>query len=580
MNRAGHIRVASGLAAMLFSGVLAMQVSASGVVYRDYVVVRDQGHEVLCEPYRVKPDDFLLKLLRQKGEIAHDDFLKFTEIFRRLNPHVHDVDLIRPGQDILIPLKLLAKDAIAGQQPGRVAIPFVTLGNLGVPVKTTAYRVRAGDRVSSLVAQRFGGPKSQAFDKGMKRFKLANPQVADLNKIFVGQRLWLPAAVAVEPSGHGPSDGVGASDRRFSRPTESPPEVKHKLPATGLGRICSALQASLMARGTYYFPRPGKPDLALDASQFPIIELDGKHLLFASGRLAPETLAAIRHFWPGTRMVPIGPESSAADILDAISDPDPQGHGHHVVVTDGKVTVSVKARWRMKSPGQPPGQEAPAFINMLQPAEKPTDPGMLRFLAKRRIRLREIWPDGRPAFAPFGTASAGRLVHVQDRQPKRLVRDMVAGLGARLEEHVPVMFPYAGVQVKALSNLITGAPGGDCLVDFGDLYGDAASVIQKTGLRIVSIPPGTPFELGVKRLLAPLGLESIENPEFIAAPRADGYTTRVRVAGLLVSRKEGATVFLVQGPLPNSVADFLTHRGLTVIVVAPKGSVNGKESVQ
>ncbi|MFZ1985933.1 MAG: hypothetical protein WAU91_16060, partial [Desulfatitalea sp.] len=103
---------------------------ASSLVYKNYIVRYDRGWDILCEPYMVQSGDWVLKIFRQKGEIANQDFRDFLGIFQRLNPHVQDIDMVRPGQSIDIPLRKLEHGALPGQDNGVVTIPIVTLSKV------------------------------------------------------------------------------------------------------------------------------------------------------------------------------------------------------------------------------------------------------------------------------------------------------------------------------------------------------------------------------------------------------------------------------------------------------------------
>ena len=46
----------------------------------------DRGWDILCDPYQVQQGDWVLKIFRQKGEIAHEDFREFLGIFRASQP--------------------------------------------------------------------------------------------------------------------------------------------------------------------------------------------------------------------------------------------------------------------------------------------------------------------------------------------------------------------------------------------------------------------------------------------------------------------------------------------------------------
>jgi hypothetical protein len=70
---------------------------------------------------------------------------------------------------------------------------------------------------------------------------------------------------------------------------------------------------------------------------------------------------------------------------------------------------------------------------------------------------------------------------------KTLVNKLLTTMNYNYTQNVAITFPYAGIQIKALSNLISSSNGKLLLVDFGDLYGDAIIAIKKTGLDIIQI---------------------------------------------------------------------------------------------
>ncbi|MBW2237725.1 MAG: hypothetical protein JRF39_01535, partial [Deltaproteobacteria bacterium] len=149
----------------------------SAFVYKNYIVRYDRGWDILCDPYVVKKNDWILKLFRQKGEISHKDFPEFLRIFKRLNPHVHDIDRIRPGQHILIPLKKVRQDALPAQSPGVVTIPFLADSRMSEALEkySSPYRVQRGDFISILISRQFEGYGAKAYEQGMKLFRVMNP---------------------------------------------------------------------------------------------------------------------------------------------------------------------------------------------------------------------------------------------------------------------------------------------------------------------------------------------------------------------------------------------------------------------
>jgi hypothetical protein len=161
-----------------------------------FVVCRDQGQDVLCDPYIVKENDYVLKVFREKGEIATTDLSWFLEMFKRLNPDVLDINLIYPNQRILVPLKIIEPGALEGQESGVVSVPLITITNIPVQIKgkSTQYIVAEGDSVSRLLSRQFGASNGRSYKEAMEIFKFLNPDIKDPNKIHVGQKINLPVS--------------------------------------------------------------------------------------------------------------------------------------------------------------------------------------------------------------------------------------------------------------------------------------------------------------------------------------------------------------------------------------------------
>ncbi len=182
-------------AAFILVFLLISDVYAGAAFFEKKYLVKDvRGEDVMCDPYVIQKGDQVLRLFAQRGEIAHDDFPRFLEIFEILNPAVDDIDTIYPGQKVLIPLRILAPESFEGQASGVVTLPGITITLLPEMIDnySTSYKVRYGDWVSRLIAQRFGEPGSDSHDEGMELFKKLNPEIKNIDFIMAGQTIRLP----------------------------------------------------------------------------------------------------------------------------------------------------------------------------------------------------------------------------------------------------------------------------------------------------------------------------------------------------------------------------------------------------
>ncbi|MEJ2041269.1 MAG: LysM peptidoglycan-binding domain-containing protein [Desulfosarcinaceae bacterium] len=254
--------------------------TASSLVYKNYIIRYDRGWDILCEPYVVKKDDWVLKIFRQKGEISHQDFRDFMGIFQRLNPQIKNIDMIRPGQSIDIPLRKVEHGTFTGQASGVVTIPFVNLTQVSDVIKahSETYQVRRGDTVSKLIAAKYGAYGSRSYQEGVKLFQAANPQVTNLDLIYAGQKVYLPDPEIREQSFYSAMyDAQGnlrEAIRQKSAPEPAPaataqaalPVPAPAAPApqstpesqSALQQAAATVGGALRDRGTYYLPRPNK----------------------------------------------------------------------------------------------------------------------------------------------------------------------------------------------------------------------------------------------------------------------------------------------------------------------------------
>jgi LysM repeat protein len=568
--------------------VLAVPAAGSSLVYKNYIVRYDRGWDILCEPYVVKKDDWVLKIFRQKGEIAHQDFRDFLGIFNRLNPHIKDPDMVRPGQRIDIPLRKLEHGSLTGQASGVVTIPFVTLTQVAEVIKThsQSYAIQRGDTVSKLIAEKYGRFGSQAYEEGVKLFKAANPKVTDLNVIYAGQKVYLPDPSIREQSFYAsmydaqgnlresiPSKGAAPTAQASSGAMPAPPiprppkEEEAAEPQSALVEAAATVDGKLQAKGTYYLPRPGEGDFELDLSRHPMLEFnDGTRLVFtASDRIMDMTQEQFQAVWPKIKIVSVDKQADTEQIIAAIfaTLEGNQPATPEVAFEDQGVRVAVRAKWvRPETDGRH------LCITPINGPEQQTPESIRRFLEQNGIVLREVLPGG--ASPPLTNEpqrhAVKNILALTPTGQKDFVQILARALGFVYTPNTSITFPYAGIQVQAYANLLSAGNGHETLVDFGELYGDAMTAIAQTGLNIVQITAEDGYGGISQKLLAALGLRFESEPAFLAAPRPAEFNTAVTVPGLLYAKSTGKQVLLTGAALPSPVTDMLSSKGIDVVV--------------
>jgi hypothetical protein len=573
---------------IFFLSVFSRNEPADGaILYKSYVVRYDRGWDILCEPYIVQKGDWVYKIFRKKGEISAKDFREFIEIFKRLNPQVRDANRIRPNQNILIPIKKIEPNTFPNQSKGIVTIPFVTISKMTeiLNTHTESYHVKKGDYISRLITERFGAYNSRPYREGIELFKAINPDIRNLNLIYVGQRINLPnPEMRNEPWYKSLFDGFGKLKKELNEKVVEKPEVTIALvqntappPADPISKTARILDAKLLKKGTYFFPRAGQDDLKLDLSQFPVIEMkDGSRIIFADKSKFPDIdLSFLNSYWKDTTVVEIDKRASVDEVITSIFKDKPKSLvGNTISLKDKGLEITVKAQWIKSNASKK--EQTPRYIcvTVIEKERQQTSDAIVRYLDQHGIMIREVTKriDGSSSEeekdikkdSPFMLSDVATIAPTNQ---KVFVFDLLDILGFSYYKNVSITFPYAGIQVEALSNLVsTGKGRKDFLVDFGELYGDAVQEIKKTGIEAIQLKADDDYNQIIVKILGALGEPYIANPTFLAAKRPDVYNIDLKINGYLLKHDNAADILISDAPLHNRVLQFLNETGVKVIL--------------
>ncbi|MFH1618114.1 MAG: LysM peptidoglycan-binding domain-containing protein, partial [Candidatus Margulisiibacteriota bacterium] len=564
---------------------VAVTPAGSAILYKSFLVKYDRGWDILCDPYVVQNNDWVYKIFRQKGELSAKDFREFINIFKRLNPHIHNIDRIRPNQNIIIPLKKIEPGTFPNQSSGVVSIPFVTISKLSDLLVSYAntYEVRKGNTISELIADRFGTYGTQSYHEGIQLFKTINPQVDDINFIFIGQQLKLPDVVLRNQAWYQSLfDKAGQIKKELMGTSRSasiltPAATSHivKSPGDPISETAAVLDGKLLNRGTYFFPRKGKEDFELDLSRFPVIELkNGSRIVFANNTDASKTdLSLLRSLWENVTILEIEKDTPVDTILEAVlQDTVKEITQTEISFSDNGMDVVVTAKWIKPSlPGED-GATRHTCISLIEDKAQKTSDAIVRYLDQHHVAIKDILESEAGIDEPESSTASSTpfvlpdVVTLTPIYRKTFVRDLVEAMGNQYSRDITVTFPYAGIQVQAVSNLVSTGSGREFLIDFGDLYGDAVTEIQKTGLNVVQIRQDDSMNTLITRILDAIGEPYVSDPVFYAAKRPADFNTKIKIKGFLITKTKGSRVLISAIPLHNRVLQFFNEDDVKVVL--------------
>jgi hypothetical protein len=566
--------------------------AGSAILYKSYVVKYDRGWDILCDPYIVQKDDWVYKIFRQKGEISSQDFQEFTDIFRRLNPQVHDADRIRPNQRILIPIKKIEPNEFPDQSKGFVTIPFVTISKMKelVDPHVVPYDVQKGDYISTLISQRFGAYGTKSYLEGIALFKAINPDIDNMNLIFIGQRILLPdPGIQNEPWYSSLFDGPGKLKIELGKKPADEPEAPLapiqnpiKIPTDPISRAAAILDAKLLKKGTYFFPRSGQDDFKLDLSRFPVIEMkDGSRIIIVDkAEPSKPDFGFLKSYWENATVVEVETHAPTDEIIESIFRDAPKNLlGNTLSFEDDGLKITVKAEWIKADKLKAEDKPRYLCITLIENDQQQTSDAIVRYLDQHGVIVKEVIKGAaessnnkeqvQKTAAPFMLSD---VTTIAPTDLKTFVFDLLDALGYTYQKNVSITFPYAGIQVQAVSNLVSTGKGKDFLIDFGELYGDAVHEIEKTGVDAVQLKDDDDFHHILEKILGELELPYAVNPTFLAAKRTSSFNTELKISGFLLNRSNAADIFISGSPLHNRILQFLNEKGIKVILTGLFGA--------
>ncbi len=589
-----HMKLTARWSGIGFCGILLvlafslLSVSArAAFLYKSYIVKRAENQDILCDSYIVQKDDYVLKIFRQRGEISNTDFPDFLKIFKTINPQVQNIDKILPGQQIFIPLKKLAPESVPDQDFGVVTIPFVTSTEIDDILKehSDEYEVKRGDTVSELLTAHFGRYGTEAYNEGLSIFKAMNPQIENVNLILVGQQLWVPKKSLqnelwyeslFDANGNvvqsRPAEAAENKENKTSgEETATTVAAETNAPLTEAARI---LDAKLYRKGTYYFPRPGRSDLQLDLTAFPILETgDGARVLITTPggkkRLTDEGLSVLKSYWKNLVVAQLPENASLSQILDSVVGSLVGGtiSGKRVYDDDG-IQVSIQSRWMLDQPNR----DGILSISTVKGDSEKLSRSMVDYLKKFRVVIKEVVlsdTSGASATVPEPSVSYGQIPALDvSMDRKTFVRNLLGVLGVTFQQNVTVSFAYAGIQIQAVTNALNRSDGLLVLVDFGDLQGDAVKTIEKAGFQIIQVPTTGDVKAFIPELLNAAGIICEKTPSFSAARWSGSDNITITLPGFLAKKDKSSQVLLATIPVPDDLARFFIKKGIDVVILS------------
>jgi hypothetical protein len=512
--------------------------------------------KVLIESYVVKKGDHIWQLFRERGLLRKGNLPELLAVLKRLNVSLSNLDLIYPGDKIVIPLTI---SPLPGLGRGGPETPIPLEGLKDIQVEN--YRVKKGDTLVKVVKEHFKVPREKITDEYIQMLARLNPEIQDMDLIHPGQvvriPIYTPQVVRV------PIGAEGSFEPGDQELTEELTVLRHHLM-----EVFCLMGEEWVGTGEHFIPLKSGGQVKLKADSFPIVNLfNGNRVIVDLSNNLPKKMAQlITSNWRNYRVVHLGKGATLRDALDKIlpaCDYERVYSRGEPLVLGGDIHLRMTADWIIKpSAGE---EEQTLLITLTDHQSAKTPPEIQGFLATLGIKAIEYPP---PDAA--GTESDPKIEVLRAGQEKSELIEMVLNLtGQTYDTGVDVPL-YKGQEADF--NLIIKADfllrvdGRNAIVDFTGLGPDIVSLLQEHHYEVLSLAQEAHPPAMVSQLLKFVGVQYDADPHaFMATPRDASKNISVTIPGIVFQDNEGRNVFASQLSLPDEIAGFLTRKGYKIL---------------
>jgi hypothetical protein len=274
-----------------------------------------QGREIEGEERRIGPGDSIWRILVKEKGLAENRFSQYLVIIRGLNPNIKNIDLLRVGDSVFIPLRpdeSLAAPAVTAKAD--VEHASMTRG------ATKDYRVKPGEHLYQILREQLAISNDREVAQYYSLVKDLNPERKNWDALLGGDVIRLPSSVK--------SAEITIAERKSPAAVESTPATRPVTtvdPPAGMAQVPKDKSAVSRVLGLDYARRlPPRENVALLGQ---VIEVLGNEVR-SEGQ---ETLV----FTDGTVRV----DRTAYPVVY-----NPKLHQRIILDLDEKIPASVKSK--------------------------------------------------------------------------------------------------------------------------------------------------------------------------------------------------------------------------------------------
>jgi hypothetical protein len=534
-----------------------------------------EGKKVLTETYTVKDGEHLWQLLRERKLLEKRNLSELLSVLKKLNSSLGNIDMIHPGDKIIIPLVISPIGGIPApsKESPPEAVPLEAIND----VDLEDYVVQQGDSIIKIVEERYDIPPRELYNQYLSRLKEINPFIKDLNSVYPGQKIKLPI--------YSPKVlRMPIKEQPVAEPMTAPQKEAIKVIAAQLGDIFTLMGEQWLQTGDHFFPLKTSGQLKLNAATYPIIDLaSGRKVIVDIYNDLPEKMETIiTSNWDEYKIVHLDVKDDLKQAFDRVV----QSCGYKKILNAGEPYISggefpiriTADRIVIQDQGASSPTERIFVFNFLDENSVRTPEALRKLLESKGIRIIDY--PSLPESKENEDISQDILDAQDDLNSFIITLLDMAGQKYVTDVELPVFqSEKADINLAIKADISFQAAGRDHVIDLSGLGKDIIKLLQEHQVPVFSVPRTSASTDILTGLLEFLGLRYNDRVhQFSSQGASDPHNISVNIEGVVFRDVNGKDIFATSIKLPRELIAFLNMNGYKVFRMPATFSATNKKT--
>jgi len=526
---------------------------------KDIVEVEDK--KVLTETYEIQKGDHIWQLFRERGLLEKRNLTELLSTLKKLNTSLSDLDLIHPGEKLIIPLQIAPGKGIAivpkTDEATKASLAFLKKLDL------QNYTVKSGDYLVKIVQDHYTVPQQHLYNEYLNLVKILNPSIANLNVIYPGQVVKLP--IYSPQIVRLPIPRTASLKHRYKIQ-----KVERNILNDQLRQIFSQMGEEWVQTGEHFIPLKSSGQANLKAESYPIINLSNgnKVIVDLHNNLPQKMSKLIQSSWENYRVVHLGKDEDLRTALNKILPACDYNKIYNLgepLELGGDIPLRITADWIIQSPAGLTGEKDKMLMITLvdEPAPKTPQPikGFLGSLGIKAI-------DYPPAKEPIDQSTDTVEILKAGSDGSSLVEMLLDLTGRAFNKQVQISVYQSGESDFDLvinADFLLNVEGKDAIIDLTGLEPNMVSLLREHQFLVLSLAGEEDPSSLVSKTLKFLGVQFDSKPcQFMATKRDESRNIRLTIPCIIFRDNNNQKILATHLVIPYEIVSFLSQRGYKV----------------